>query len=325
MDNRIREFYNDGVRDEAAACFGVSSAELTELDGFENFIYEFSQGGQGSILRITHTSRRTKEMIDAEMHWIEYLHEKGVNCSLPLKSKQGNLVESVGSAESGFVACGFEKVTGQRLTKILDTKQFRYNYGRQIGMMHRLTKDYQPCATQRIQWYEDDLVSGFDAVVPTDHILVMHKMQQNTQQILAMKPGKDNYGLVHFDVHPGNFFVHNEDIYMFDFDDSQYAYFAADIAIVLFYFAGGCPKNRSREEFIREFYQDFMQGYSSQNLLSAEELAKIPIFLKQRELVLYAAVLQAYRGAEYDDWANWYMTGRKEKLEQDVPFLDMSF
>lgn len=140
-----------------------------------------------------------------------------------------------------------------------------------------------------------------------------------------MQPHRDNYGLVHFDVHTGNFFVHHNDIYIYDFDDSQYAYFAADIAIVMFYFAGRCPRDRNREDFIREFYLDFMEGYNSQYHLSKSELNKIPIFLKQRELILYAAVLQAYRGMEYDAWAGWYMTGRKEKLEQDIPFLDMVF
>lgn len=325
MDNKIREYFNEKVLNEAAACYNIRMPELTELDGFENFIYEYEQNSKAYILRISHTSRRTKDMIEAEMHWIEYLHNNGVNCSLPQKSIHGNLVEVVGVDEHSFVVCAFDKVPGCRITKALDTKQLRYNYGRQVGRMHRATKDYQPNAGQRIQWFEDDLISGFDNVVPPGQKIIINRMQENTRQIQAMNTNQDNYGLVHFDVHAGNFFVHNEDIYLYDFDDSQYAFFAADIAIVMFYFAGGCPDNGNREDFIKEFYLDFMQGYNSENSLPAEELAKIPIFLKQRELILYAAIIQAYRGSEFDKWATWYMTGRQEKLEQDVPFLNMSF
>lgn len=325
MDNRIRQYFNEQVLSEAAAYYNISILELKELDGFENFIFEFIQNGKSYILRISHTSRRTKDMIDAEMHWIEYLHSCGVNCSLPMKSVNGNLVEVVGLGEHSFVVCAFDKVPGCRITKALDTKQLRYNYGLQVGRMHRVTKDYQPGNSRRIQWFEDDLISGFDDIVPQEQTLVMDRMRENTRQIKAMNANRDNYGLVHFDVHAGNFFVHNETIYMYDFDDSQYAFFAADIAIVLFYFAGGCPADRNREDYIHEFYTDFMLGYNTENSLSADELAKIPIFLKQRELILYAAIIQAYRGMEYDGWAKWYMTGRQEKLEKDIPLLDMTF
>ena len=325
MDNRIREYFNEQVLSDAAALYKVSITELTELDGFENFIYEYEQHGIAYILRISHTSRRTKDMIEAEMHWIAYLHNCGVNCSIPQKSIHGNLVEVVGVGEHSFVVCAFDKVPGSHITKELDTKQLRFNYGSQVGRMHRVTKDYQPGASQRIQWFEDDLISGFDSVVPAEQMLVKDRMKENTRQIKAMNSNRENYGLVHFDVHAGNFFVRNEDIYVFDFDDSQYAFFAADIAIVMFYFAGGCPADRSREEYINEFYVDFMQGYNSENSLPVEELAKIPIFLKQRELILYAAIMQAYSGEEYDGWSAWYMNGRQEKLENDIPFLDMSF
>lgn len=325
MDARIRDYFNDKVLGEAAACFGVSIQQLNPLRGFENFIYEFEQDGKAYILRITHNSRRTKEMVEAEMHWIEYLHRGGVNCSLPLKSIHGNLVELICEGEHRFVACAFDKVPGCRITEALDTRQLRYNYGKQVGRMHQLTKDYQPGALRRIEWYEDELIREFKHIVPAEQSTVLARMQENTRQILAMEPNRENYGLIHFDVHAGNFFVHHDDIYIFDFDDSQYAFFAADIAIVMFYFASNCPPNLNRDDFITDFYRDFMQGYVSENYLPELELAKIPIFLKQRELILYAAILHAYQGRELDGWAAWYMTDRKEKLEQEQQYLNVNF
>ncbi len=325
MDAKIRDYYNDKVLEQAAARFGANIEHLTPLGGFENFIYEFAQNGTAYILRITHSSRRTKEVVEAEMHWIEYLHRGGVNCSLPLKSIHGNLVELICESEHSFVACAFDKVPGSRITEALDTRQLRYNYGRQVGRMHRLTKDYQPGTIRRIEWYEDELIREFKHIVPAEQTIVMARMQDNTRQIMAMESNRENYGLLHFDVHAGNFFVYHGDIYIFDFDDSQYAFFAADIAIVMFYFASNCPSNMNRDDFIKDFYRDFMHGYMSENFLAEVELAKIPIFLKQRELILYAAILHAYQGRELDGWAAWYMAGRKDKLEQDEPYLDVNF
>ncbi len=324
MEKFIQDLFNAEILEQAAEKFDLKKEDLKELGGFESFIYEFNKNEQSYILRITHSSRRTPAMIEAEMDWIEYLHNHGVNCSLPCHSHAGHLIETVGEENNQFIVCAFDKVPGGRLTRVMDNPEFRYNYGKQIGKMHRVTKDYQNGKSRRIEWYQDDLIENFASVVSHEDTLVKN-FNANTEQIHAMQKTTDNYGLVHFDAHTGNFFVQDNEIFVFDFDDCQYAYFAADIAIVLFYFAGYCPKEVKVEDFMLQFYQEFMKGYVSENTISQEELSKIPIFLKQREFMLYAAIKQAYGDAEYDNWAKWYMTGRKEKLENETPFIDLDF
>ena len=45
----------------------------------------------------------------------------------------------------------------------------------------------------------------------------------------------DCYGLIHADIHQGNFFVdENDNITIFDFDDCHYHWFAYDLAVPLF-------------------------------------------------------------------------------------------
>ena len=42
---------------------------------------------------------------------------------------------------------------------------------------------------------------------------------------------KDQYGLIHGDVHTGNFFLKNGEIVLFDFDDGCYHYFLYDLTV----------------------------------------------------------------------------------------------
>ncbi|HPM01364.1 MAG TPA: phosphotransferase [Candidatus Cloacimonadota bacterium] len=325
MDGRIRKLFDDNILKEAAERFDIAYDNLKELGGFESFIYEFSREEKPYILRITHSSRRTPEMIESEMHWIDYLHRHQVNCSLPLLSQQGNLTETVGEGDRTFVVCAFDKVPGDHLRKEDYNDDFTCQYGKLLGRMHAKTKDYQAGHHKRIHWYEDEMIKGFEDFVPSDQTIVLQKHHENRECIHSIKAHRDNYGLVHYDAHGGNYFVKDNQLYIFDFDDSQYAFFSADIAIVLFYFVMHCPKDMSKETFISHFFKQFMKGYLSENQIDAEEMKYISLFLKQREFLLYAVIYHAYPDGQYDNWATHYMNGRREKLENDIPYIDCDF
>jgi hypothetical protein len=48
------------------------------------------------------TSERTLEQIQAELHFVNYLSENGVNVSKPVPSQNGNLVETIQAAGIPF-------------------------------------------------------------------------------------------------------------------------------------------------------------------------------------------------------------------------------
>jgi len=114
MDPKIVKRYNDNILSEAMQCFGIQKNEIELLDGFESFIYEFNrpQGGE-FILRVSHSGRRTPEMIAGEVDWINYLYRGGANVARAILSKQGKLVEAIddGHGEQ-FLATAFIKAHG---------------------------------------------------------------------------------------------------------------------------------------------------------------------------------------------------------------------
>lgn len=324
MEKRVYDLFNEDILKQSAEKYMIDPNKLKMLDGFESFIYLFDKDSKEYILRITHAERRTVAMIEAEMEWIQYLHNHGVNCSLPMISENNTLAEIVGEDDKQFIVCAFDKCPGVRLSRDNSSNTFYYNYGKLIGRMHSLTKSYKPTKPSRIHWFDDELLLKYESILPNNHELLKERLLENINLIKSMEKHEDNYGLVHFDAHAGNFLIDDEELYIFDFDDSQYAYFSADIAIILFYFYMHCPADIDQTKFINHFFEHFMKGYNSENTIAHQELEKIPVFLKQREFMLYLAIIQAYGFDKYDAWATKYMNGRKAKLENNTPYLNLN-
>ena len=159
---------------------------------------------------------------------------------------------------------------------------------------------------------------------------------------------KTSYGLIHQDAHQNNFFMDADGkLTLFDFDDCAYSWFINDIAIVLFYISFdaeelGFPDAAS---FTHEFLVHFLLGYRRAYSLSPAWLKGIPVFLKLRELELYAVVHRDFQidGVEHwllekfqqipgfdvnpgnNQWIANFMHNRKPRIDQGLPFIDYDF
>jgi amicoumacin kinase len=138
--------------------------------------------------------------------------------------------------------------------------------------------------------------------------------------------GRDVYGLIHADLHFGNFFVDGESgaITLIDFDDCAYGWYVMDAAMLLFdslvLYAGA-----DKQAFAERFLSCFLKGYLHENPLSGFWLRQLPHFLKLLEISVYATVYKAYAAGTDDDWIGKFMPGRQARLVNDVPYVGMDF
>lgn len=112
-------------------------------------------------------------------------------------------------------------------------------------------------------------------------------------------------------------------ITLFDFDDCVYGHFAYDLAMALFY---AVANRDDAESFGRFFWPLFWRGYRQENHLDERWLAEIPHFMKLREIDLYAVILRDLSPAEIEGhpWTAQFMRGRRQRIENGAPCLDMS-
>ena len=326
MEKRIKERYSDAILQKAIERFGIQEDKIKLLDGFESFIYEFERDGGEYILRIGHSSRRSEAHIQGEVDWINYLAAGGAGVSRSISSGYGQLVEHIDDGQGEkFLATAFVKAQGTFPSQVGWTDELYETYGRAIGQMHALAKDYQPAnpAWARPDW-DDDAMMIADKSLPDSDVMVIKKYEELLSYLKSLPKDKDSYGLTHFDPHGGNFYVDEQRcITLFDFDDCAYCWFAHDIAIVLFYLVNDAE---DKPAFTDKFMSIFLKGYAQDNQIDPKWLKEIPYFLKLREIDLYAVIHRSFDVENLDHpWVARYMDGRKEKIENEIPFVDFDF
>ena len=325
MEPKITQRYSDAILHEAMKRFEIEKDKIKLLDGFESYIYEFSRAAGDFILRVSHSLRRAPEMIAGEVDWINYLAEGGANVAQAILSKNGKLVEAIEDGHGGqFLATAFVKAAGGPFWEQELSANFASHWGQVIGRIHALTKDYTPTdsAWRRFEWDAPGNLE-IEGWLPASETAVLHKFQELLPYFDTLPKDREGYGLIHQDAHGGNFFVHQGQITLFDFDDCVYGWFIYDIAMVFFYELMGHKDDRL---YVEKFSREFLTGYHRENILAPSWLDAIPAFLKLREIDLYALIHRSFDVEKLDDpWVVRYMDGRKGKIEKGAPYIDFDW
>ena len=323
MDPKIAALFNEDILKTACGHYSISADNVRALDGFESFIYEFDRDDGQFILRIGHSHRRSPDLIRGEVDWINYLAVNGVTVARAILSRTGNLVEPIDNGHGGqFLCTSFVKAQGATAGREQINERLFRSYGHLLGQMHALAKTYQPTDPAWTRYAWDDAPNNTpDRQLPESEKLVRQRYQALYEHLQSLPRDADGYGMIHQDAHLGNLFV-DEDYTMtlFDFDDCVHGHFIYDIAMVLFYVAMWDRDDMAG--FTGRFMPTFLQGYREHNQLDPHWLAELPHFLKLREIDLFAAILFAMGEKPEDAWAAGYMNGRREKIENDIPYIE---
>ncbi|MCY8132102.1 phosphotransferase, partial [Bacillus spizizenii] len=229
-------FHEDQVLAEAAMKYGFSNSQVRFLADAENYVYECMKDNQSYILKITHTIRRSSDYIMGEMEWLRHLAEGGLSVAKSLPSLGGKDVEEVPDGNGGsFLLRVYEKAPGQKVEESDWNETLFYELGRYTGEMHSLTKSYQLSnpAFKRQEWDEEEQLK-LRKYVPEDQTKVFQQADSLMNELRRLPKSRDSYGLVHADLHHGNFHWDHGKIIAFDFDDIGYNWFINDISILLY-------------------------------------------------------------------------------------------
>lgn len=328
MDPAIQALFDKDTLAKVVERYDAVVSGVTLLDGFENFVYLLDLRGAPAVLRVSHSGRRPADMVRGEVEWINYLADRQVPAARALESVRGNLVEVVPAAAGEFVAVVFERAPGGHVQKDDWGPDLFFRLGQLVGRMHALTRGYEPSdpTIKRPDWYQE--TAGFVGQrLPASQKKVIRKFDELVDHLTTLPTRRDSYGLVHTDVHAGNFFFSDGQVTLFDFDDCQYSWFVDDIAMAVFYSVPLASPDDVISSMARIFFTHFMAGYRPENDLDPEWLEHIPAFLKLRELLVYAAIYEHVEGdmSRLGDWDGRLMDGRMDRIINNVPFVDLDF
>lgn len=327
MNDQIKRRFSKDILQEAANRYGVSADDLRLLGDSDSFVYDFEREGQDRILRVNHSTRLSPSLVRGELDWINHLVKGGASVCDRLLSEAGLLVEEIDDEHGeAFVAAAFIKAAGNSPSAGEWTPVVIERFGALMGRMHQLTRSYSPSVQEwrRPEWNDDPIMLEAGDILSGNDESVLEEFNKIVSMLAKLPKDRDSYGLIHQDAHGQNLTIDPLGrIMLFDCSDCIYSWFVNDIAIVLFYTA---MWEEDIVSFAGEFMRQFLKGYFREVDLDLSWLTEIPKFLKMREITLFAVMLREFAlGRQYYSWLAGFMQGRKEKIEQGIPYIDFDF
>jgi Ser/Thr protein kinase RdoA (MazF antagonist) len=334
MLNDIQQRYSDDIKNEACLRFGFDPATLEPLEG-SSIVYEGIRDGRAAILKISpgflnpsvQILGATREQALGELDFIHYLNRSGIRVALPLAARDGEWVASLPLDDTAcFLVCAFEKAPGFMYPdedEVVFPRKILVEWGHLLGKMHNLSGAYQPSnpAWQRPGWESNDLLDC-RALLPRQPLI----WQRFEEVILALNDlarCPECYGLIHADLHHGNFFNDNGSLVAFDFDAAHYFWYIGDIGIAL-YNCLPMPRSKTarRRTYAIHFLTCLFKGYTCEKSTPQEWIDRIPLFLKFNELLDYAHKYKYWDMQNLSDRRRAILMDIRSRIEDQVPVVE---
>lgn len=329
MEQWIDTMFTNELLQKAARFFEADATEAIKRGDFENYVYEVKRNEKPYMLRLTHTSHRSKDQVLAELEWVNDLHAKGLHVSKNHLSKNGQLVEEIELEKGRFLVCLFDKAPGVSGYDLKDsfTDKHIEAWGELTAKFHDAASDYTIQHGARPHWYEDDLIDIGKWVDPIKDEAIIELNNKVVAEIRNLPMSSDVYGIIHSDIHQGNFFIDGDDLHVFDFDDTMFFHFIHDVSIPLYYTVWAKYKNDPldvRTEKAMEFFEPFLQGYTRVRPLQKEWLDRLPLYLTLRDLTLYAVF---HKKVDFEKEPNLLPLVERlgERLRVNEPIAEIDF
>ena len=321
------------VLDSAISLFGTSESRLEHLHGGHfSHVYRFTQDSQSVVLRILPASPEINlNDMQSIFEWMRYMSENHAPVPKPIQSINNKYIEEINHGAGTYLIMMIEAADGI-LSEDIPLEQWSnelyQTLGIAVGKIHSVASQFNLANPAKIRPIWEDIPNNFNPEQdPNPELTIIHSERKNIMDYLATLPkDNDSFGLIHGDLHMGNFFIDvaANKITIFDFDDCVYGWFMMDIATLVFDYPVVYPQT-SKNQLVEDFFAHLLKGYSSVKPTSDFWVGQLPNFLKLLEIGIYMQVYREHDPADHESWIGKFMKGRKALLENGVPYLDIDF
>lgn len=321
MDKKSKSLFSDKILNDFLRRYNVRSAKPVK-SAFENLVYYCSKEDKDYVLRIAHSDRRPVNLVQAEVNWINYLHENDIPVAAPVKSANNEWIETHDVPGGFFSAVLFERGKGE-LPKEEDHPYKKV--GEVTAQMHKLALNYKEApGFMRPDWEPEHRY--VDKYIRKEDVTVARKWNEIMNYIARLPRETGSFGLIHSDVHGGNFTVdENGNITVFDFDDINYCWFVFDIAMSMYYSIFRKPSVEDRDKLIERAFNEYMEGYSRHYSLDKKWFNELPNFFKLRDALIYIIMYRTMDDDFISGKGAQFMKLLKDRIENDMPLTNFNF
>ena len=283
--------------------YGISDAQVECINFEFNATFSVStESGQKYALRLNINSTRTVSNILAETQWVRELARiPSVNVPTPIATLDDQFVVSALHEDSGQTICGvmYSWLEGEEIGDEPTLDQLR-RVGQAIAHMHQNKSEFQltdgaelPTFNDFFWGTEDFLFSVRSTLSPEDKTLIKQAhdlIMKFTNELYATSPVR----IIHADFHGWNLMWHEDQVFIFDFDDCGFGVEAQDIAVALYWL--NTPTADAA----------LLEGYRSVRPLPAYSDKAMKALLLQRRLLLLNYLFET-KNAEHKEMLPAYL------------------
>jgi Ser/Thr protein kinase RdoA (MazF antagonist) len=224
--------------------YGISDAEVECINFEFNATFSISTvSGQKYALRLNINSTRVASNIQAETQWVRELSRTpSINVPTPIASLADTYLVSALHVDSGQEIFGvmYSWLEGEEVGDEPTFEQLRV-VGQTMALLHDNSSNFTLTDGAELPTFNDFFWGTEDYLFSSKSLLIAQDRQLIEQaRNLIMKFTNELYEnspvhVIHADLHGWNLMWHEDQLYIFDFDDCGYGVEAQDIAVALYY------------------------------------------------------------------------------------------
>ena len=266
--------------------------------------YAFVFLGEPFMIRVSATPQKTRAEILSELMWLDDLKQFKQTICEPNVSLQGNLLEEFEINGRTYRASMFRTARGVIKTTTDMKPMYFICCGELLGVIHHVSTDEREKGFRFMRGTKTDDFSALKErvreKVPAE---ILERINEIEAKVAALPQEIGHYGICHGDFHMNNYFVEENNVWVFDFDGCAYAHYLYDVAsFIQACFLRGYGAGRDlREVMENEILHYFKIGYTLNMECDEHFWDNLDVFMMYRTALTYMALCEIDHIGVVDD------------------------
>lgn len=282
--------------------YGVDIDKAKCYFSTQNFAFVFP--GEPFMIRVSATEKKTRSEIMSELMWIDDLKLFKQTICEPNVSLLGNILEEFKIDGKVYRASMFRTARGVIKETTDMTPMFFICVGDLLGAIHYVSTNERESGLKFKRSSQQEKFSAlkervFDKVPEG----IKERILKIEEKVNALPREIGRYGICHGDFHMNNFFVEENNVWVFDFDGCAYANYLYDVAsFVQACFLRGYGAGKDLRKLMNEeMLHYFKIGYNLNMKCPDNFWDDLELFIEYRTALTYMSLLEIDNIGVVDD------------------------